>query len=425
MIKYSKKGGFPMEAVGIIAEYNPFHNGHLHHLLEAKKKAQAEATVCVISGNFTQRGETALLNKWKRAELAARCGADLVIELPFVFAVRSAQDFARGGVRLLSQLPAVKSLAFGSEHPDLTILDKISTAALSESTKKLLQNNLKTGQTYAAAMASAVCRQTSIPETILKEPNTILAVEYLNAIKIFSSNLTPLPIKRETSHYNDSSITAPLASAKAIRNELASIHPDESLIKSAVPKIVYDCMQTWQSTSPESADLSQLFTALLLKLRQGNYNHLRTILGVNEGLEHKLIKAAISAKNLEEFLALVKSKRYPNSRLQRLLLYLLFDLTKKETAAFDDAGPLYARILAATPTGCKLLSELKKQETLPIITKTTDYLNTATRASDNKTLLEQMLSYDTYATDLYSLCFPHIETGAKDFTTTPFILQNL
>jgi len=252
-----------MEAVGIIAEYNPFHNGHLHHLLEAKKKSQADASVCVISGNFTQRGETALLNKWKRAELAARCGADLVIELPFVFAVRSAQDFARGGVRLLSQLPAVKSLAFGSEHPDLTLLDKISTTSLSETTKKLLQDNLKTGQTYAAAMVSAVCRQTSIPETILKEPNTILAVEYLNAIKIFSSTLRPLPIKREISHYNDCSIAAPLASAKAIRSELASIVPDENLIRSAVPSIAYACMQTWKSASPGPANLSQLFPALL------------------------------------------------------------------------------------------------------------------------------------------------------------------
>jgi len=166
------------------------------------------------------------------------------------------------------------------------------------------------------------------------------------------------------------------------------------------------------------------FSGFTVKIRQASYSDLRMILGVNEGLEHKLLKAAATAKTLDEFLGLVKSKRYPNSRLQRLLLYLLFDLTKKETAAFDAAGPLYARILSATPTGCKLLSELKKQDTLPIITKTTDYLNTATRASDNKTLFEQMLSYDTYATDLYSLCFPHIETGAKDFTTSPFILQN-
>jgi len=193
-----------MEAVGIIAEYNPFHNGHLHHLREAKKQSGAEAAVCVMSGNFTQRGEAALLDKWQRAELAVRCGLDLVIELPLVFALRSAQDFARGGVRLLSQLPAVKSLAFGTEHADLQLLHKISAAAQATSTQLLLQENLKLGQPYAAALAHAIERQCGVSENILREPNTILSVEYLNAIKIFQSPLSPLPIERLISHYADS-----------------------------------------------------------------------------------------------------------------------------------------------------------------------------------------------------------------------------
>ena len=284
-----------MEAVGIIAEYNPFHNGHLHHLLEAKKQSGAEAAVCVMSGNFTQRGEAALLDKWQRAELAVRCGLDLVIELPLVFALRSAQDFARGGVRLLSQLPAVKSLAFGTEHADLQLLHKISATAQSASTQLLLQENLKLGQPYAAALAHAIERQCGVSENILKEPNTILSVEYLNAIKIFHAPLTPLPIERIVSHYADSKITASLASAKAIRCEIAAAVPDAMLLKSALPSPVCQTLHGLLNRPDRLPATEYLATALLAKLRQMNYRQLQLLLGITEGLEHKFLQAALSA----------------------------------------------------------------------------------------------------------------------------------
>lgn len=413
-----------MEAVGIIAEYNPFHNGHLHHLLEAKKQSGAEAAVCVMSGNFTQRGEAALLDKWQRAELAVKCGLDLVIELPVVFALRSAQDFARGGVRLFSQLPAVKSLAFGTEHADLELLHKISAAAQAAATQLLLQENLKTGQPYAAALVHAIERQCGVSENILREPNTILSVEYLNAIKIFQSPLSPLPIERLISHYTDSKITAPLASAKAIRREMAAAVPNAALLASTVPPPVYEALHRLLRRPGQPPSTEYLATALLAKLRQMNCRQLQLLLGITEGLEHKFLQAALSATSWNELLGQVKSKRYPQSRLQRLALAILLDIDKKSAAAFDEAGPLYARVLAASQTGCCLLRELKKTASLPIITKTTDVLNTGRRASGSLSLLQQMLAYDTYASDLYALCFAKAQPAARDFTTSPFIAKD-
>ncbi|MGL6015220.1 MAG: nucleotidyltransferase [Selenomonadaceae bacterium] len=411
-----------MEAVGIIAEYNPFHNGHLHHLQQAKKNSGAEAVVCVISGNFTQRGEAALFDKWKRASLAIECGVDLVIELPFVFAVRSAQEFARGGVRLLSQLPGVKTLAFGCEHADLSLLKKISQAALAASTADQLRLHLKAGHSYARSLATALHEKTGVPEALLKDPNTILSVEYLNAIEIFQTGLKPLPIERIIARYHDTEISAPLASATAIRREVFSASPAAPLLQMALPVPSFAAISAISSRK-ELPSIEYLLPALLSKLRTASAPDLRSLYGFSEGIEHKFLAAALKADSLAKLLELVKSRRYPLSRLQRTLLYLLLDLKSSDTTSFDEAGPLYARVLGANKTGCRLLHQLKGSCSLPLITKTTEYLDSVTRQRGQLNELQKMLAFDTKATDIYDLCFATPHNAARDFTTPPYITR--
>lgn len=407
-----------MESIGIIAEYNPFHNGHLHQITEAKKKSKIDYTICIMSGNFTQRGEPALFSKWTRAAMAVNSGVDLVIELPCVFTVRSAQDFARGGIRLLSSLN-IRHISFGSENADLSLLEKVSAASLDPAITEELHTNLKSGQSYAAALSDAISKTHSIPATILSQPNTILAVEYLNAIKIFKTKQKVLPIERTALHHSDS-ILGKLASAGSIRKELYSSAPNFSLIEQSIPLQTYQTVKAFYPTLPSMDLLSTTILALLRKIKQPE---LKNITGISEGLEYKLAKAALQSRNLTELLALTKSKRYPMSRLQRLVFHCLLGTTKQSIANFDQSGPLYARVLAFNTKGREILHEFKRTARIPIITKTTDFLDSTKRSQSQLSPLESMLAIDTYATDLYALCFSPAQIGGLDFLTSPMYIK--
>jgi len=411
-----------MESIGIIAEYNPFHNGHLHQITEAKKKSKLDYTICIMSGNFTQRGEPALFDKWTRAAMAVKSGVDLVIELPCVFTVRSAQDFARGGIRLLNSLN-IHQISFGSEHADLSLLEKVSAASLDPAITEELHTNLKSGQSYAVALSDALSKTHSIPKNILSQPNTILAVEYLNAIKIFKTKQKALPIERFFAPHHSGKISGNLASASAIRKELYNTSPDFSLIKQSVPLQSYQTIETLCQNSSALPSINLLSTSVLALLRKIKQPELKNITGISEGLEYKLIKAALQSRNLTELLTLTKSKRYPMSRLQRLILHCLLGTTKESIAAFDQSGPLYARVLAFNRKGREILYDLKTTASIPIITKTTDFLNSTKRSQSQLSLFESMLAIDTYATDLYALCFSPAQIGGLDFLTSPMYIK--
>ncbi|SEJ07669.1 Predicted nucleotidyltransferase [Propionispira arboris] len=411
-----------MESIGIIAEYNPFHNGHLHQITEAKKKSKLDYTICIMSGNFTQRGEPALFSKWTRAAMAVNSGVDLVIELPCVFTVRSAQDFARGGIRLLNSLN-IRYISFGSEHADLSLLEKVSSASLDPAITEELHTNLKSGQSYAAALSTAISKTHSIPAAILSQPNTILAVEYLNAIKIFKTKQKILPIERAAAPYHSGIISGDLASAGAIRKELYSSSPNFSLIKQSVPLETYQTIETFCQNSAALPSMDLLSTSILALLRKIKQPELKNITGISEGLEYKIAKAALQSRDLTELLALTKSKRYPMSRLHRLVLHCLLGTTKQSIAAFDQSGPLYARVLAFNMKGREILHELKRTASIPIITKTTNFLDSTKRSHSQLSLLESMLAIDTYATDLYALCFSPAQIGGLDFLTSPMYIK--
>ena len=406
-----------MQAVGVIVEYNPFHNGHKWHIDAAKKRSGCPFVIGVMSGNFVQRGEPAMFDKWKRAEMAIRGGVDLIIELPTVFAVRSAQYFAAGGIRLLHSLGIVSHVCFGAEHADLELLNKIATAANDVNIMNQMHINLQLGNTYASALGQALEKRYNIAGNIISSSNNILAVEYLRAIKKFSPILQPIAVTRQQSKYNDTTITSSFASATAIRQAIIDHMTITAEIKMSVPgttsEILYDLLS--QKRGPVT--LSNFSSIILAQLRITSSKQLEKLPSVSEGLHYKIRDSSLLAANIEHLLALLKSKRYTYTRLQRILIHALLGTTQDQLASFDKEGPLYARILAFNQNGRLLLKKMNQTNAIPLITKTTHYLSTKQRDTDTLTPLQQMLSADTLASDIYSLGIPSSSwnMGAWDF----------
>ena len=412
-----------MSITGIICEYNPFHNGHKYLIEQHKQKYPHDYIIAVMSGNFTQRGEIALLDKWQRANLAVLNGVDLVLELPFVFAVRSAEFFAQGGIDLLKNLNCVDTLCFGSEYTDSNSLYSIAKTSLSPQFKDLLKIHSEKGLSYAAATSSALAQLTNISEDILKSPNTILGIEYLKAIIKSNADIKANIISRTSAGHNDIHYQEKFASGTAIRHSLYTNNINFSKLKQVVPEETFFALQEIYQKQ-DLPDLNYLFRTLITKIRLAKLENLRNIYGIREGLEYKLIQSATQSTSYHEFLTNLKSKRYPLTNLQRLLLYLLLDINKDFINTIDDTGPLYARILAFNQQGTQLLKKLKKSSSIPLITKTTTFLDSKKRCQNSLTTFEEMLAIDTYATELYNLCFNDIHSFGKDFTSSPIYSKN-
>ncbi|SDD48045.1 nucleotidyltransferase [Sporomusa acidovorans] len=411
-----------MNVVGMIVEYNPFHNGHLWHLTEAKRIASAQFAIGVMSGHFLQRGEPSILDKWSRANMAVQAGVDLVIELPTVFSVRSAQYFATGGIQLLARLGIVSHVCFGTETPDLAGLISVAHALNKKNVIRIMRENMKTGQTYAASLAAALALTTDAA-SLAQTPNNLLAIEYLRAIETYAPSLQPLPIQRLSANYHDTGINASIASATAVRTTLLK---DGILIPGS---------PAWKAVPPGSAKqindlvllgkapvtLTALSDIILAKIRTMNINEIAALPEVNEGLHNKISAAALQATTAQQLLFQIKSKRYTLTRLQRIIIYALLGITKEKLSAFDQTGPLYIRILAFNDNGRKLLKEIRKQALVPVITKTSQFLTSKQRQHKNLSTLQEMLAYDIAATDIYMLGSPNHQwkAGGQDYHISP------
>jgi predicted nucleotidyltransferase len=406
-----------MQAVGVIVEYNPFHNGHKWHINAAKKKSGCPFVIGVMSGNFVQRGEPAIFDKWKRAEMAIRGGVDLIIELPTVFAVRSAQYFATGGIRLLQSLGIVSHICFGAEHADLTMLKKIAAAADDLKTIDDMHMNLKLGNTYAAALGQALEKQYSLSPDLITSSNNILAVEYIRAIQKFAPNQIPIVISRQHSKYNDTCITTPFASATSIRQAIIKNMKITNELKLALPDTTLHILQHLFEEERGPVTLCNLSAIILAQLRTTSLKKLEQLPNVSEGLHYKIRDSSLKVANIQQLFSQLKSKRYTYTRLQRIIIHALLGTTQSQLVSFDEQGPQYARILAFNQNGRLLLKQIEQSSAIPIITKTTHYLNSKQRDKENLTLLQRMLSVDTVASDIYSLGMPPSKwnMGAWDF----------
>ena len=398
-------------AVGIIAEYNPFHAGHAYQLAEIKKFCGAEV-VAVMSGSFTQRGSPAILDKWTRAKLAVAGGADLVLELPFVAAVRSAQDFARGAIRLLESLGVVDTLAFGAEVADLPALMSAAAAFDEKFFSQELRRLMAQGISYAAAVTKILAQVTRLDEKLLRQPNTILAVEYLRALP---KKISPLLIERVGAAYDDSTLRGKFSSASAIRAALQENSPAWEKISACVSDVTLTALRDEKLAG--LVDEKFLFRPLMTKLLTARVDELKKIFGMTEGLEHRLLKA--SAKNFSELVEVLVGRRYTASRIRRLLLYVLLDVTAAQISELDAAT--CARVLAFNERGRALLKKIS----VPTITKLTRHLNRRDLHERRRQLApyQKILLLDVLATDLRESLFEPPRSPQKDFSTPPIFLR--
>ena len=370
-----------MKICAIICEYNPFHNGHLYQLREAKRLSGADALLCIMSGNFVQRGEAAIMDKYTRAKHAVLAGADIVIELPTIFATSNAELFAKGAISILSTIPNVDTLCFGAENANKTAF-YLAARYLndeSEEVSQKIKETVATGVSYAKARAQAWAG--FIPLDLLSSPNNILGLEYTRALLAGHSSIQILPIERIGSGYNDDALQENYSSASAIRsaikdgNKFANNLPD--FVARDLPKILESCLDTLEKY------------ALISRSTQ----EIASVCDCTEGLENALKKAALHKETLVDSLT---SARYTSSRIRRIALQNLLNIP--ETLIRESLfAPLYLHVLAAKKDRKDVLSSLS-QASVPVII----------RAHDEDKLdgvSKECFAVDNYAEQVYSLLY--------------------
>jgi len=405
-----------MTAVGIIVEYNPFHSGHLFHINESRRLSRQSGVIAVMSGSFVQRGEPAIVDKWCRADMAIASGADLVLELPTVFALRSAQYFAAGAVRLLAALTCVSHVCFGAEEADSAKLAQAYQLTNNPQTIELLKKKMhETGRSYAAIMAEIIQVNTGVSLS----PNNILAIEYLRALEKFAPQIKPLIIQRQSTHYHDKTLSGNAASATAIRNAIINKNKFELLADVMSPAVLTLLQEALQKQAGP-ATIQSLAKPIIAALRGRSLTELSLQAEMIEGLQNKIKRAALESTDWNSLLAKSISKRYSPAKIKRILVYSLLQIQAEKLSTSDQTGPLYARVLAFNDRGRILLKKISQISSLPIIIKTANYLNRTT-LDRPVSPLEKMLAIDVHATDLYSLAVPDGQwlTGGQDFLRTP------
>jgi len=400
------------KVLGIVAEYNPFHNGHKYHLEQSKKISGCDYTVAVIGGNFTQRGDVSLVDKWKKAEMALLSGIDLVLELPVVYTTSSAENFADGAIKLLDSLKIVDTVSFGTETDSLDLLDTIADVLAKEPKEfvSLLQKELKNGESFPKARENALLQYlkgSSQYSSILKTPNNILAIEYLKALKKRKSRINPIIIKREKTDENSIKIKKGFASSSEIR-ELIS---EKGNVRNLIPKTTFDLLKGTIRDGELVLGLDTYEQAILYNLRKMSLEEISALPDVSEGLENKIKKSANEYSSIEAVIEDVKTKRYTETRIKRILLHSLLDITQKDIEMSKKALP-YARVLAFNAQGKKMISAMsKKNPKLNIIVSVKNFVD----KSSNKNLLN-MLTKDVFATNIYTLGYQSNGPSNLDFT---------
>ncbi|MDD4036454.1 MAG: nucleotidyltransferase [Bacilli bacterium] len=336
-----------MDAVGIIAEYNPFHNGHLYHLNKVKEMFPDSATIIILGGNFMQRGEPSIINKWDKTKIALEYGVDLVVELPFCFATQSGDIFARGGIQLLEHLK-VKHLVFGSESDDIKSLTKLAKEYLKNENNNIIKDCLDKGYNYPSALSKGLNNK-------IKSPNDILGLCYIKEIMKGNYNIIPITIKR-TSNYHNLELTNNIVSASSIRNALKNNED----VKNYVPDITYKYLH---NTLHFKEDYFNLLKYKIL----ANINYLDKFQTVDEGIENRIKKVIVGSTSLEDLINKIKSKRYTHNRIMRMLTHILTDFTKEEAQTKKNIE--YIRILGFSDKGKDYLNKIKKDINIPIISK--------------------------------------------------------
>lgn len=340
-----------MHAVGIICEYNPFHNGHLYHLNKVKEMFPNQPIIVILGGNFLQRGEPSIINKWDKTKIALHYGADLVIELPYPFASQSADLFAKGSIQLLNHLH-VNDLVFGSESNKIDNLKMMADIQLNNpSYQKLVKEYITKGVNYPTALSKALG---DITGKVIDTPNDILGISYIREIMALKSKINPHTIQR-TNDYHSLELDNDIVSATSIRNALKN----KQVITKYVPK------ETYQSLQSNLHFIDDYYPFLKYKILS-DLNNLIKYQTVDEGIENRIKKYIIKSNSLDQLIMNIKTKRYTYNKIRRMLTHIMCNFTKEEASKMKEIE--YIRVLGLSDLGQTYLKSIKKEISIPILT---------------------------------------------------------
>lgn len=381
-----------MKSVGIICEYNPFHNGHMYQISEARRLTGCDAVVCIMSGSFVQRGDVAVFDKWSRAKEAVKNGADLVIELPAWYVLQSADIFAKGAVDILAKSHLADTLCFGSESGDSKSLLEIAEILENENTdfKNLMEKSMAEGMGYPAALRLCISQLYPHLEKTVVNPNDMLGASYIRAIIKSNASMDIVPVVRKSAPHDSNVCDGTFASSSQIRRILKDSGDPSQLTPSDL--------------SDDKYSMENIENFILGSFRTYTAEKLRTVPGMEDGLENRLITAAQKSASLDEFFDLAASKRHSLSRVRRTVLATIVGMEKGRECD-------YVRILAMNSTGSSLLKSKKEKSSLPFVTKTADFM-----PGENSTFC-----YDILSTDIAALACDNKEKrlSGKDFYNSP------
>ena len=398
-----------MKIGGIVAEYNPFHNGHKYQLQKSVETGELTHTVAVMSSNYVQRGEAAILSKWARAETAVKNGVDLVIELPTLWSSSYAQRFALGAVSLLDALGCVDVLSFGSETGNIDELIACKNAINSDEVKERLKENLDLGHGFATARAEAlrsVCGNRFFD--ILEGANNTLGIEYLNALDTLGSDIVPMTIRRKGAAHDSIMRSDNFASASEIRRMIRENNREWEMY---VPQSVADIYRREASEEKAPCLNEKLEFSILCCMRQLSAEDIGLSPDVSEGIEYRIHDAALKARTLDELYSLAKTKRYSHARIRRIVLHAFMGFTKDDYKE----NPPYIHVLAMNDKGKEILKEAKEKAKLPIVTKASDF-------DELNEYGKHVFSLEDMCTDVFSLSSPAILPCGREKTSGIIVL---
>ncbi|MCD7708567.1 MAG: nucleotidyltransferase family protein [Clostridiales bacterium] len=417
-----------MEAVGIVAEYNPFHNGHEYHMRKARKESGAEAVVVAMSGDFVQRGEPAIVDKYARAEMALRCGADVVLEIPAAFSTASAEFFASAGVDLLAATGVVGSICYGTENEESGLLKALAEflSHPSEKYEKNLSQKIKTGINFPTARAEAIAEELPGHDSgkineFLSQPNNILALEYEKEIILLGEKgitLRGVSIPRVGDGYHEKIASSSFASATAIRNSVLGHGAENSEvgIENLMPvqsfSILSEAMKNNMALSPD--DFSSALYAALLAHRDAGYENFADC---SPALSQRIQAELDSYTGFSDFIKLLKTRELTYTRISRVLIHILLNISSQDCAK-NKTAPQHIRVLGFKKESEKLLSEISKKASVPLITSVADAKNVLPESA------MEMLGKDIYAADLYRgiLSIKNKKTLSTEYTRRLLII---
>lgn len=384
----------------IISEYNPFHFGHLYHLNESISQTDTDFKVAIISGNFVQRGEPSIINKWEKAKVALSAGFDLVLELPTLYAISSAENFANGSIKIANQIGS-NYISFGTESGDLEKLKKLSSL-INKNEKEYITNvkgKIAEGFSYPKSQELVIDKMFGNEFLGVCKPNNILGLEYLKSLNAISSNITPITVKRDLDKSSSSDVRALLRTSGFKIEDL----------KNSIPDFSYEVLAENIENGNAVLSLKAFEKEIIYILRTIDNERLKNIPDVPENMLSNLKKIACSTNSLDELITALKNKSITQARIQRILLYILLGITKSDMELSKKITP-YVRVLGMSENGKKILSDISKD--INVITSVKAFEKTC----DDSDLL-RMLEIDKKATDIYTLAYVKDSVANLDYTT--------